>query len=49
MRRACVEAARAAFQDARMAGLCADGAWEVAMGAVAALDLAALVDQAVDT
>lgn len=42
VRDACLRAARAAWDDARLAGLCADGAWEVAVGAVRSLDLSAL-------
>ncbi len=30
-----LEAARAAYHDARLAGLCHDGAWEIALGTAA--------------
>ena len=43
VRRACVEAALAAWEDARLSGLCADGAHEAAVGAIRALDLDRLV------
>ena len=39
VRAACLEAARAAYQDARERGLCAEGAIEAALGAIEVLDL----------
>lgn len=44
VRRACLLAAAAAYEQAREDGLCAEGAWEAAMGALAALDLRELLD-----
>jgi hypothetical protein len=41
IRQALLEAARKAYDDARMQGLCAEGAVEVACGAMRALDLSA--------
>jgi hypothetical protein len=39
VRAALVEAALNAWEDAGMRGLCAEGAWEVAVGAMRSLDL----------
>jgi hypothetical protein len=39
VRRACVEAALAAYEDAGVSGLCAEGRWEAAVGAIQSLDL----------
>lgn len=39
VRRACIEAALAAYEDAGMSGLCAEGRWEAAVGAIQSLDL----------
>lgn len=46
VRDACVRAAVAECDDARMAGLCWEGAWEAAVGAIRDLDLAAIVSAA---
>lgn len=46
VRSALVAAAREAYEDAALRGLCAEGAWEVALGAMRALDLSAVVAQA---
>lgn len=43
VRRACVEAALAAYEDAQVRGLCREGAWEVAVEAVRSLDVAAVI------
>ena len=43
VRRACVEAALEAYEDAQIRGLCREGAWEVAIEAVRSLDIAAVV------
>lgn len=43
VRRACVEAALEAYEDAQIRGLCREGAWEVAIEAVRTLDVAALI------
>lgn len=39
IREACLEAALAAYEDAGVQGLCEEGRWEVAVGAVRSLDL----------
>lgn len=39
VRRACIEAALAAYEDAGIAGLCAEGRWEAAISALQSLDL----------
>ncbi|MGN8159823.1 acetyltransferase [Salinisphaera sp. SWV1] len=39
IRRACVQAARNGYEEAAMAGLCAEGALEAALGAIERLDL----------
>jgi len=43
VRDACVRAALEGCEDARMAGLCWEGAWEAAIGAVQALDVERIV------
>ena len=43
VRAACVKAALDAYENARMDGLCQEGAWEVAVGAMRALDVARVV------
>jgi hypothetical protein len=43
VRRACVEAALAAYEDAQVRGLCREGAWEVAIEAVRSLDIASVI------
>ena len=40
-------AALAAYEDAGVRGLCAEGAWEIAVGAMRALDLSRVVNQAI--
>lgn len=45
VRRACVEAALAGHEEAGIAGLCHEGAWEAAVDAMRALDLDALIEQ----
>jgi hypothetical protein len=39
VRAACVEAAVAAYEDAGIRGLCAEGRWEAAIGALQQIDL----------
>jgi len=39
VRKACIEAALAAYEDAGISGLCAEGRWEAAIGALQSLDL----------
>lgn len=43
VRQACIEAALAAYADARLDGLCHEGAWECAVDAMYSLDLASMV------
>jgi hypothetical protein len=43
VRHACIDAALAAYEDAGVMGLCAEGRWEVAVGAMQSLDLAPLL------
>jgi hypothetical protein len=43
IRRACLEAAQRAYEDAGLRGLCAEGRWEAAIDAMRALDLRALM------
>lgn len=43
VRSACLEAARKAYEDAGMSGLCAEGRWELALQAIRELDLEALL------
>jgi hypothetical protein len=45
VRRACIEAALAGYEEAGIAGLCHEGAWEAAVDAMRALDLDALIEQ----
>ncbi len=47
VRRACVEAALAGYEDAAIGGLCHEGAWEAALSAIRSLDLDALAEAAV--
>lgn len=43
IRDACAEAALQAYDDAGLQGLCAEGRWEVAIGALKTLDLTPFV------
>jgi len=43
VRRICLETMRRAYEDARMQGLCAEGAFEAAISAVAMLDVQTLL------
>lgn len=43
VRDACVRAALEECEDARMAGLCWEGAWEAAIGAIRGVDLERIV------
>jgi hypothetical protein len=45
VRAACLKAASDAYEDAGVQGLCAEGRWEAALGAVEALDLRALMQE----
>ena len=42
VRGALIESALAAYEDAGIRGLCAEGAWEVAVGAMRSLDLSVM-------
>ena len=44
LRAACLNAARLAYEDAGIRGLCADGRWEAALTAIRQLDLSGVVD-----
>lgn len=39
VRAACIDAAMEAYEQAAMSGLCAEGAWECAVGAMRSLDV----------
>ena len=43
-RAACVDAALAAYEDAGIRGLCADGRWEAALAAMRHLDLSGVLE-----
>ncbi len=45
VRKACEKAALGAYEDARMDGLCHDGAWEVAVGAIRSLSVERVVQE----
>ncbi|HEX6930011.1 MAG TPA: acetyltransferase [Gammaproteobacteria bacterium] len=45
VKQACLKAARNAYEDALMRGLCAEGALEAALGAIETLDLDSLALQ----
>lgn len=44
VRAACLDAARLAYEDAGIRGLCAEGRWEAAWTAIQRLDLSAVLD-----
>lgn len=46
VRTACLRAAEAAYEDAGVQGLCAEGRWEAAIGAIRRLDLATVAREA---
>ena len=46
VRKACIAAALAAYEDASMRGLCREGAWEAAIGAIRTVDLTPLAERA---
>jgi hypothetical protein len=48
VRDACLAAAQAAYEDAGMSGLCAEGRWECAYQAIKQLDLDAVIRQAMN-
>ncbi|MEO7104502.1 MAG: acetyltransferase [Gemmatimonadaceae bacterium] len=43
-RRALVEAALEAYEEAGLSGLCAEGRWEVAIGAIRDFDIGPVID-----
>lgn len=45
IRQACLHRAIEAYEEARMDGLCHEGAWEIAVNAIQTLDLGALLRQ----
>ena len=47
VRRACIEEALHSYEDARVRGLCAEGAWEAAVGAMRSLDAEQIADEAI--
>lgn len=44
VRAACMAAAREAYEEAGIRGLCAEGRWEYALDAILRMDLTAVVD-----
>ena len=48
VRAACLDAARLAYEDAGIRGLCADGRWEAALTAIRQLDLSGVLDLQAD-
>lgn len=47
-RDACIEEAQRSYEDARMRGLCAEGAWEAAVGAMQSLKIERVADEAIE-
>ncbi len=45
IRAACIQAALAGYEDARMSGLCHEGAWECAIDAIRSLNINAILEQ----
>jgi hypothetical protein len=45
IRAACIQAALEGYQDASMSGLCHEGAWEMAIDAMRALDIEAIIKE----
>lgn len=45
VREACMQAIVAAYEDAGIQGLCDEGRWEAAIGALQSLDLHKLIDE----
>jgi hypothetical protein len=45
VRQACLHVALASYQDALMNGLCHEGAWECALGAIHTLDVGAIIEK----
>jgi hypothetical protein len=49
VRAACVEAALAAYEDAGVRGLCAEGRWEAALAAIRHVNLSDVLDTPADS
>lgn len=49
VRKACLEAAMKAHEDAGLSGLCEEGRWEAAVGALQSLDLNELLRKLADS
>jgi hypothetical protein len=49
VRRACIDAAIAAYEDAGIQGLCGEGRWEYAIAAIRQLDFTGFADLSVST
>ena len=45
VRAACLNAALEAYEDASIRGVCGEGAWECAIGAIRSLDIGAVVER----
>lgn len=45
VRSACLQAALAAYEDAGLRGLCEEGRWEAAVGAIQSIDLRKFVQE----
>ncbi|MGD8546876.1 MAG: acetyltransferase [Thiohalophilus sp.] len=48
VRRACLQAAQEAYEQAGISGLCGEGRWEIAMDAIRQLDINKLIDEPQD-
>lgn len=48
VRAACVEAALQSYEDAKISGLCHEGAWECAVSAIRTLDLDPIIAKMID-
>ena len=48
VRNACLAAAREAYEDAGMRGLCHEGRWELALDAIRHIDLDAIIQHSQD-
>lgn len=44
-RRACLDAAARAYQDAKLRGMCSEGAWDYALDAIRNLDMDQIEDE----
>jgi len=48
VRHACIDAGIRGYENARISGLCAEGAWEAAISAIRMVDVTGLVTKAQD-